>query len=539
MESRWYQDKIINEIYAEWNAGKQNVLAQLATGGGKTFIFAKILKDNPGYGIAIAHRVELISQISLALARQGVRHALITNPAAIREIVAIHMDEVGRSFYDPNGRVIVAGVDTVIKRTYPWYSKITLVVQDEGHHPLRDNKWGKAAALFPNARGLYPTATPVRADGRGLGRSSDGIMDAMVVGIPMAELIKAGYLTPYRIFAPQCDIDLLNVPVAAGGDYSPKPLREAVHRSHITGDVVGHYLKIAPGKLGVTFAVDIESATEIAAEFRSRGVSAEVVSSKTPDLLRSNIMRRFRDRQILQLVNVDLLGEGVDVPALEVVSMARPTQSYGLYSQQFGRALRPLPGKSHAIIIDHVGNVMRHGLPDVPRTWSLDRRERRGRSVALDVEPIRTCFECISVYSRFLKACPYCGHIPIPAGRSIPQQVDGDLFELDDEALAKLRGEIDRIDGSPKVPRHLDAVAQRAVSNRHAERQNVQTDLRECIAQWAGFLKADKMDDPEIYKRFYFAFGVDIMTAQTLNVQEALKLSEKIRSAIDDFVNRN
>lgn len=536
MQLRPYQTEVVREIYESWNRGNRNVLAQLATGAGKTVLFSKIIADNPGYSIAIAHRVELVSQISLTLGRYGVRHNIIAQQGSVREIVAIQMAELNRSFYDPQARVIVAGVDTLLRmdRRTPWFSQITLVVQDEGHHPLKDNKWGTAATLFPNARGLYPTATPMRADGRGLGRWADGLMDSIVVGPQMRDLINMGFLTEYRIFAPPSDLDLSTVPLSAGGDYSPPKLRNAVHKSHITGDVVAHYLRIAPGKLGVTFAVDIESAAEIAGEFRAAGVSAEVISSKTPDLLRAAIMAKFRRREVLQLVNVDLLGEGVDVPAIEVVSMARPTHSYSLYSQQFGRALRPMEGKSHAIIIDHVNNVLRHGLPDSPRHWSLERRDRRSRGSADDVIPLRTCSNtaCMAVFERKFRICPHCGFYTPPAERSTPEHVDGDLFELDAEVLARLRGEIDRISSPPKIPQYLEPVAQLGLAKKHHTRQLAQGTLRDAIALWAGYLKAEGKDDHEIYRLFYFTFKIDIATAQTLGAREAEELTNSLNKEI-------
>ena len=537
MELRPYQQEVIDEIQAAWKAGAQNVCVQLATGAGKTVVFSSVIANEPGISVAIAHRVELISQISLTLARHGIRHNLIAQIPAIRAIVALHMQELGQSFFDGHARRYVAGVDTLVKMREPWFNQVALVIQDEGHHPLRKNKWGRTAALFPNARGLYPTATPIRADGKGLGRQADGIMDTLIVGVGMRDLINMGYLTDYRIFAPPSDLDLSTVPVTATGDFSPPKLRTAVHKSHITGDVVSHYQRIASGKLGVTFAVDIEAATEIAQEFRAAGVSAEVISSKTPDALRYAIMQRFRRREILQLVNVDLLGEGVDVPAIEVVSMARPTQSYAVYSQQFGRALRPMEGKTHAIIIDHVNNVLRHGLPDRPRVWSLDRRERRSRGIPDDVIALRTCLNayCMVVYPRTKRVCPQCGHYNVPVARSTPEQVDGDLLELDPDVLAQLRGEIDRIDRAPYVPQHLDSIAKRAVVNRHKERQKAQYELRELIALWAGFRKAAGCEDSEIYREFYFNFNIDIMNAQTLGTNEAEALWDKIQIVIDEF----
>src|SRR5208337_2160957 len=333
---RDYQRTAEQAIYSSWQKGSKNILVQLHTGSGKTVLFTKILADHEGMSIAIAHRNELVSQISLTLAQRGVKHKIIAQAATVRAIVALHLSETGKCYFDPHARCAVAGVDTLIKRQETWFKKVSLVVQDESHHVLRDNKWGKAAALFPNAKGIYLTATPVRADGRGLGRLADGIKDDLIVGPSMRQLIENGYLCDYIIFNHESDVDLSEVPISAGGDFSPPKLRTAVHKSHITGDVVTHYLRHAEGKLGITFAVDIEAATGIAAEFRGLGVPAEVISSKTPDILRHQIMKRFRRREILQLVNVDLLGEGVDVPAIEVITMARPTQSYGLYAQQFG-----------------------------------------------------------------------------------------------------------------------------------------------------------------------------------------------------------
>lgn len=542
MDLRPYQTDVIAQTHAAWNAGAKNVLAQLATGGGKTVIFSKIAKDWPAPVIAVAHRVELVSQISLTFARNGIRHNIIAPKAAIREIVSLHMAELGRAFYDQNARHHVAGVDTLIRlpANTPWFSQIGLVIQDEGHHPLKGNKWGKAADLFPNAHGFYPTATPVRADGKGLGRHADGIMDALIIGVGMRDLINMGYLTDYIIFAPETDLDLSQVPITASGEFSMSKLRAATHRSHITGDIVEHYLKHAPGKLGVTFAVDIKAATEIAERFRANGVPAEVISSKTPDLLRASIMRKFKNRELLQLVNVDLLGEGFDCPAIECVSFGRSTASFGLYCQQFGRALRTLDGKHKAIIIDHVGNVMRHRLPDdLRRRWTLNRRERRARIAPDDAIPLRTCLnlECMAVYPRTIRVCPNCGFYTPPVARSSPEEVDGDLTELDAETLAAMRGEIQRIDSDPRIPQGLEPIAQKAVAKRHRERQGAQFELRSGIALWAGYMRDAGHDDSSIYRHFYFAFAIDIATAQTLNTKDAYELLTRIAASIDSFRN--
>lgn len=567
LKLRPYQADAKADIYQAWTAGAINVLAVLPTGAGKTVTFSDIIHDHKGPSCAIAHRQELASQISLALARDRVRHRVIGPQSVVKLCVNQHMAELGVSYYDPNATCAVAGVDTLVRRgaeLAAWLRSVTLWVQDEAHHVLVENKWGAAAAMFPNAKGLGVTATPLRADGKGLGRHADGVFDVMVEGPGMRELIDAGYLTDYRIFAPPSDLDLSAVSISkTTGDFNPNQSKKAVRESKIFGDVVRHYLKHAAGKLGVTFATDVQSATDIAAAFNAAGVPAEVVSAKTPDAERIAILRRFKRRELLQLVNVDLFGEGFDLPAIEVVSMARPTQSFALFVQQFGRALRLMidgslypiwddisaeqrrayiaaSSKPVAIIIDHVGNVERHGLPDAPRVWTLDRRERRSKSAPSDVIPVKSCPACTYVYERVYKACPDCGFMPVPAARSGPDQVDGDLIELDAAALAELRRGIDHVDMDKEEARleaaakYMPLIGQMAHVKRHVERQAAQGVLRDAIGWWAAWERAKGRPDSESYRRFYFNFGMDVLSAQALATADALALAEKVKGALPD-----
>ncbi len=553
---RPYQLNMYNDIHKKWASGDKNVVAVLPTGGGKSRILSAIVRDHKGASCTIAHRQELVSQLSIAFARNGIRHRIIGPDKLIRIIVTLHMRELNASFYDPSSLVSIAGVDTLVRRVERLESyapRVTLWVQDETHHLLEGNKWGDAAKMFPNAKGLGVTATPQRADGQGLGRHHDGLFDSMVEGPNMRDLINSGFLTEYRIFAPPSDIDLSKVNVSkVTGDYNVNQMRDAVGNSSliasddkpsIVGDIVLHYKRIASGKLGVTFVPSVEQATRVAVEFNNSGVPAEVLSAKTPDLERAAIMRRFKNREILQLVNVDLLGEGVDVPAIEVVSMARPTASYGLYIQQFGRALRLLKGKTHAIIIDHASNVTRHGLPDAPKVWSLDRREKR--SSQDDVEPVRTCMneECYSVYPRYLTVCPQCDTAvvkPTPAERSDVEFVDGDLYELDEETLAKMRGDVAKVDAPLQESigvyssqlKTRDGINRMGQIKRFAMKmENQQTAvaaLRECMAIWAGHHRANGSSDSEIFRRFYLKFNIDWLSAQALDCDKLYILGERV-----------
>jgi superfamily II DNA or RNA helicase len=555
------QGKLKTDIYNAWDSGYKNVLGVSPTGSGKTVVFSDILKDHTGSSCAIAHRQELVTQISLALARDDVPHRIIGPNNVVKLAVGIHMVECGTSYYNPSAPCAVAGVDTLVRRNNlgNWLNSVTKWVQDEAHHVLINNKWGRAVDMFPNAIGLGVTATPDRADGYGLGRHADGVFDVMVEGPQMRALIDMGYLTDYRVFAPPSDLDLTNVNVTKSGEYSKAPLKAAVSKSHVVGDVVKHYLRIAPGKLGITFVDSVDTAKQVAAEFNRAGVPAAVVSADTPDAERIRILREFKARRLMQLVNVDLFGEGFDLPAIEVVSMARPTQSYALYVQQFGRALRLILGnisratwdtytdlqrrlliaqsiKPHAIIIDHVGNVARHGLPDRPRIWTMDRRERNGKNKPTDDIPTTTCLNplCVSVYERIYKACPYCGHVNEPGFRSGPEFVDGDLTELDAATLAQMRGEIAKVNMTVDEARAdmlanwVPKIALTPGIKRHIARQEMQTALRESIAWWGGYQRAAGRDDSESYKRFYWKFGIDVLSAQSLNTEDAQTLALKI-----------
>lgn len=557
---RGYQRDIQHQVMQNWQSGNRVVMPVCATGSGKTVIMADTAKYNTGHGIAAAHRSELVGQISLALAKEGMQHNIMAPKAVIKTVCEQHMDELGKQFFNPRAKWHVAGIDTLIRRDISaWAGLVTMAFMDEGHHVLADNKWGKGVALFPNANWMLPTATPDRADGRGLGAHASGLVDAMVLGPPMQWLIDEGYLTPFQIRAPlPSDLDMAGVEVSrVTGDYNAEQVRAAVKRSNkIVGDVVKTYLRHTPGMLGIVFAVDVEHATTITEEFNRNGVPAAVITADNTTEERRRILRDFRDRKLMVLVNVDLFGEGFDLPAIEVVMFARPTASYALYAQQFGRALRLMISrilmeawdiydaatrrkliaesiKPIAHIHDHVGNVLHfRGPPTRPREWSLDDASRRGR--APDGIPMRVCVNevCLQPYERTEKQCPYCNTVPPPPkAPNGPEEVDGDITLYTPEMFDQLFGEIQRIDGPCYAPQNVAPYVKQAIANKHHARQEAQKALREILRFKT---MAPGLEPQKAMRQFFHTYGIDVMTAQTLGTSEAESLRQRIVDSMNE-----
>lgn len=562
---RGYQQEGIQRTYAAWDQGQKTVMYRLACGMGKTPIIGRICEEHDGWGVVTAHRGVLVTQISQQLAREGIRHRIIGSEATKRQARNNHLEEFGKQFVDPHSAWHAASVDTLYKMDprEELFRKSTRFIGDESHHFLKLNKWGKAWHMFthPDLRTFLPTATPARADGMGLGSHADGIADVLIEGPDQRWGIDNGYLTDYRIWCPTAkDLDLSGIDLNKEGDFNQAQLSKAMKKSTaIVGDIVSTYLKHAKGKLGVTFAVDVDEANKICAAFNAAGVPAAVLSAKTPEAERNRQLKDFANRKLWQLVNVDLFGEGFDLPAIECVSMGRPTASWPLFVQQFNRALRLMISrflmnawdtyppfqrkqliaespKPYAMIFDHVGNTLRHGLPDKPRLFSLDRRAKRGGPS--DAIPMISCPECENPYEIIEDRCPYCGApkpVPDPANRSAPNLVGGDIFELTPEVRAKMLGEaIAAASAWAPVPDGAQPFVAAGIRNRAKERSQAQKLLRHHVGWWAGLYRGES--EGKIIRRFFYEFNIDMLGAFALGTQDANELTERVKSKLAGIV---
>lgn len=527
---RPYQEKAKKEIYDAWKAGHKNVLFVLPTGGGKTKTFCsmaiEMALESGGpkmpTGIVV-HRKELVQQISLTLAEEGIVHNIIAPRPVIKGIVAAQRQLLKKQYYDYSASITVISVDTLNARIIQhekWAKSIKLWITDEAAHVLRENKWGRAIAFFTNAIGLGVTATPRRLDKRGLGRHADGVFDVMVEGPTTKWGIDNGFLCKYKIVVPVSDYGKYLRQATDGADYSKAAMIHASHESHIIGDVVDNYLKFSDGKQAILFADSIETGQRMEKEFLAKGVPAKLLTGLSEDTERLQSLIDYREKKIKVLLNVDLFDEGLDVPGIECVIMARPTMSLSKFLQMCGRGLRPLKGKPFLIIIDHVGNIQKHGLPDTPRKWTLDRIVKRKDKVNL----IRICFnpDCNAPFDRVLTECPYCGtEVPKPVagegGGRIPlETVDGDLVMLDPDTMRELEAKArleDPADVERRVAYAAGEVAGKSAKKKQMQRIATQKDLVELIALWAGRQRLHGYTDRQIHKKFYLEYGMTITTA--------------------------
>ena len=381
---RPYQITAIERIRAAYRDGYKAPLLVLPTGGGKTIVFNYIAQQTSARNknvLILVHRQELLRQ---TIEKLPVSCGIIS------------------PYFTPDytQAIQVASVQTLVRRLDRPMHAPDLIIIDEAHHASAGS-WRKILAAFPNARLLGVTATPCRADGNGL----NDFFDVLVEGSSTAELIDAGYLAKPRVFMGKKHIDLSKIATKAG-DYDATQAAEMLDNNVIIGDMVAHYQQHCAHEPAVVFAVNLKHAEHIAAQFRSHGYEFHVISGDTDNLKRQDLISGLGTKYH-GLVSVDLIGEGLDIPAIRAVFLCRPTISEALHIQQVGRALRVTATKNDALIFDHVGNCIRHGMPDDYRQWTLEGRKRTRRDVEATIRTL-SCPMCYQVF-RPAPACPSCG----------------------------------------------------------------------------------------------------------------------------------
>lgn len=552
---RDYQDELEQHILTAWGSYR-NVLAVSPTGSGKTIVFCDLIFHSDEPCCAVAHRQEIIEQISCKLALFEIKHRIVAPGNIVAQIRRRHIREFGKSYVDQRALHGVGSTQTLTSTASDrdvalqnWARNIVRkLILDEGHHYVASGgQWSKVVELFESAKVLQITATPERADGVGLGKDEGGFAGVMVEGRSTKWLMDHGYLCKYIYRAPHSDLDVSDLPVTASGDYSRAKLRQrVVDCADFSGGVVRNYQRFTPGKKGIVFAPDVLTAKELAAAFCAARFPAVELDGKTPAPERARAIEDFAAGKILLLVNVGLFDEGFDVPDAEVMVDASPTESLGRYLQRCGRVLRPAEGKDHATILDCVDNWRRHMYPTFPRVWTLEGKAPKKGSQAGGPIPLTSCLTCSQPYPRDKKVCPYCGAPREFPERAHPADTDGDLTELDIDAMDELIGrykfanmtadEFEQDMIRRRVPPAYRSAQQRKRRILLARRES----LRHMVEFWMGWQAQFNRTEDELQRRFYFRTGVDLYSAFTLDRQQTDALIDKFsKSAAADLQEDN
>lgn len=420
------QAEFVVKLRESLRSGHRSILGVASPAFGKTVIASHITdsardRDPDASVWFLVHRKNLLRQTSKSFWQAKIEHGLITSGKA-RSKLPIQVGTIGTVF------------SRLGSLTPP---KILFI--DEAH--LSRGKMFSTVirwALEHGAIVIGLTGTPIRLDGKALGDLFDDLIEAR----PTSWLIEQGRLSRYRAFTTPITPDLGDVKTTAG-DYNKGELAVAMDKPTIIGDAVSHYKQHANGMRTVCYCVNVEHSKHTAQAFNEAGIPAVHVDASTTEAELKAACEGLASGRYLVLCNCELVIEGFDLSAqldgaditLECCILLRPTQSLARYLQMVFRALRRKP--KPAIILDHAGCILKHGLPDQHREWSLlgqtpsERKKKDDDGADVNVS---TCNQCYAVFMAGVDTCPQCG-APVEKKTRKIEQADGNLQEVDVEAI--------------------------------------------------------------------------------------------------------
>lgn len=351
------------KIFDAWSK-YDSVMLQMPTGTGKTYLFTSLINDllcnykrlhKEINILVVAHRMELLDQISATLSRFGISHGFIQGAREQHLWKRVQVGSIMSLLTDKN-------YNNVCRQHFDY------IIVDEAHHSLADT-YIKLFGLFPEAKKLGVTATPWRLNHE----SFLSLYQYLVVSPQISWFINKGLLADfdYVSIKPNSEVQRLvnNSEVSTTGDFVNSDLENTFDNQRIRSKLYESYEKFAKGRQGIIYAINKRHAARIAELYCSHGVDAVAIDCDTPKELRQDLIYSFKEGRIKVLVNVDIFTEGFDCPSVSFIQLARPTKSLALYIQQVGRGLRIVAGKEKTIILDNVGLYNYFGLPDADRKW--------------------------------------------------------------------------------------------------------------------------------------------------------------------------
>lgn len=335
LKLRDYQEEVLKIID---NLESGAYLIQMATGLGKTATFTNIKRK--GRVLVLAHREELITQpIKYYNCPVGIEMASYTS----------------------NGEeVVIASIMSLAHRLDKFKSdEFDMIIIDEAHHAAAQS-YKKIINYFKPRLLLGFTATPNRGDNVRL----DDVFQKIIFQKDLKWAIQNKYLTDIECLRVNIGYDISKISRRMG-DYAIGELEQVMDTDILNGAIAEAYQKYAKGQT-LIFATSVEHARNIAKLIP--GAIAVTADTKN----RSELIKKFTNREIPCLVNCMIFTEGTDMPLVETVMIARPTSNSSLYTQMVGRGLRLYPGKERLVLIDLVGTTGRANLCTAPTLLGID-----------------------------------------------------------------------------------------------------------------------------------------------------------------------
>ena len=364
----------------------------------------------------VCHKNFLVEQMSEKLRRFGVQHGILAS----------------NTTYNPRQRVHVCSLG-VLRNRHHRMRPPSVMLWDECHH-LGARTWTEIMQAYPDTLHIGLTATPIRPGGGGLGDH----FQHLIVGPSVADLIAWGKqhtgegLCGYRYFSVQSSINTAGLHSRAG-EFIAEEQAEILDKPAIIGDAVAEFRKHCPDRRFITFAVNVAHAAHVAESYRDAGIQCVNLDGTMDKRHIKRVLADLEAGVVQGVSSVNLFLEGLDVSSINCVQWLRATKSRVVKMQGDGRGLRNEPGKDHLVILDHVENWKRFGLPDDHVEWDL---EPSHRQAAADPSQYRECKVCFSRFRNTLLVCPECNTTVDVAVRKIEER-DGELVELTPEVARR------------------------------------------------------------------------------------------------------
>ena len=402
-ELRPYQSEAIQRVRQSLGKGSKRPVLQLPTGAGKTVIAGEIVRMARAKGtkvLFVVPAVSLVDQTVESFQRDG-----------IDDIGVIQADHW---MTRPEAAVQVCSIQTLERRDLP--EGFGLVIVDEAHRSFAFlYRW---MAQWPAVPFVGLSATPWT---KWMGKH----WDDLIVGNTTAGMIDAGYLSPFRVYAPGHP-DLSGVKIVAG-DYHEGQLGAAMDKAPLIADIVDSWRKHGAGRPTLLFAVNRAHAKHCQQEFIAAGIVAEYIDAYTEPEERRIIGNRLARGEVQVVCNVGCLTTGVDWD-VRCIILARPTRSEMLFVQMIGRGLRTADGKDCCVILDHSDTHQTLGfVTDIHHDKLSDGKQEKKQQATKEALP-KEFPQCHYLRPPKVGKCPACGHVG--KVRDGIDHIDGELTEI-------------------------------------------------------------------------------------------------------------